>query len=196
MDCLFEHTRKLHDSAKTRLTLSGLLNCMDGLLRGGSDGLIMILTANMTSEINEAMLRTASVDLSAGSRWALRTRIVSRRARASCFTWRSSDGSILKRSRRRFGRGLHASSSRRRCSSSTVDFSVKCKIWECARCCGNLHHTLCGERKQEMRYGTTDGHRCFLAKKLFSCKITMAVNLRTSPPLPRQREDVNVHRRS
>ena len=61
---MFEHTRTPHDSAKTRLTLSGLLNCMDGLLRGGSDGLIMILTANMTSEIDEAMLCTARVDLS------------------------------------------------------------------------------------------------------------------------------------
>ena len=37
---------------------------MDGLLRGGADGLIMILTANTTSEIDEAMLRTARVDLS------------------------------------------------------------------------------------------------------------------------------------
>ena len=64
VDCLFEHTRKPHDTAKTRLTLSGLLNCMDGLLRGGADGLIMILTANMTNEIDEAMLRTARVDLS------------------------------------------------------------------------------------------------------------------------------------
>ena len=64
VDCLFEHTRKPHDSAKTRLTtLSDLLNCMDGLLRGGADGLIMFLTANMTSEIDEAMLRTARVDL-------------------------------------------------------------------------------------------------------------------------------------
>ena len=64
VDCLFEHARKPHDSVKTRLTLSGLLNCMDGLLRGGADGLIMFLTANMTSEIDEAMLRTARVDLS------------------------------------------------------------------------------------------------------------------------------------
>ena len=64
VDCLFEHARKPHDSAKTRLTLSGLLNCMDGLLRGGADGLIMFLTANMTNEIDEAMLRTARVDLS------------------------------------------------------------------------------------------------------------------------------------
>ena len=37
---------------------------MDGLLRGGADGLIMFLTANMTSKIDEAMLRTARVDLS------------------------------------------------------------------------------------------------------------------------------------
>ena len=64
MDCLFEHKRKPHDSAKTLLTLLGLLNCMDELLRSGSDGLIMILTANMTSDIVKAMLLTARVDLS------------------------------------------------------------------------------------------------------------------------------------
>ena len=64
VDCLFEHTRKPHDSAKTLLTLSGLLNGMDGLLRGGADGLIMFLTANTTSEIDEGTLRTARVDLS------------------------------------------------------------------------------------------------------------------------------------
>ena len=65
VDCLFDHTRKPHDaSAKTGLTLSGLLNCMDGLLRSGAGGLIMFLTANMTSEIDEAILRTARVDLS------------------------------------------------------------------------------------------------------------------------------------
>ena len=40
------------------------------------------------------------------------------RARASCCTRPSPDGSILKRSGRRFGRGLRASSSRLRCSSS------------------------------------------------------------------------------
>ena len=64
VDCLFKHTRKPHDSAQTLLTLLGLLNYMDGLLCGGSDGLIMILTASMTSEMDEAMLRTARVDLS------------------------------------------------------------------------------------------------------------------------------------
>ena len=64
VDCLFEHERKPQDSTRTRLTLSGLLNCMDGLLRSGADGLIMFLTANMTNEIDEAMLRTARVDLS------------------------------------------------------------------------------------------------------------------------------------
>lgn len=42
------------------LTLSGLLNCMDGLLRG--DGLIMVFTANSLEHLEDAVLRTARVD--------------------------------------------------------------------------------------------------------------------------------------
>ena len=110
VDCLFEHTHKPHDSAKTLLTLLGLLNCMDWLLHCRAEGLIMFLTANMT---RQCCARPGST-----SRWPSRTRIVSMRARASCFTRPSSDGRILKRSGRRFGRGLCATSSRLRCSSS------------------------------------------------------------------------------
>ena len=61
IDCIFEQ-RKPNDVAAASLTLSGLLNCMDGMLRGSANGLIMLLTANMVSQIDEAVLRTARVD--------------------------------------------------------------------------------------------------------------------------------------
>ena len=47
-------------SSSNMLTLSGLLNCMDGLLRG--DGLIMVFTANSLEHLEDAVLRTARVD--------------------------------------------------------------------------------------------------------------------------------------
>jgi predicted AAA+ superfamily ATPase len=62
VDCIFEKGRKPNDAAAASLTLSGLLNCMDGILRGSANGLIMLLTANLVSEIDEAVLRTARVD--------------------------------------------------------------------------------------------------------------------------------------
>ena len=61
VDCIFTNERKQSD---VPLTLSGLLNCMDGILRGASTGLIMFLTANTTEAIDEAVLRTARVDFS------------------------------------------------------------------------------------------------------------------------------------
>jgi len=48
----------------TTLTMSGLLNCLDGLMRG--DGLIVVLTANSIEKINvdcHALLRTARIDM-------------------------------------------------------------------------------------------------------------------------------------
>ena len=66
VDCLFEEGRKPQGTVKTGLTLSGLLNCMDGILRGSADGMIMFLTANLTDKIDEAMLRTSRVDLAMG----------------------------------------------------------------------------------------------------------------------------------
>ena len=62
VDCVFNHDRKPGDAAASSLTLSGLLNCMDGMLRGSSDGLVMVLTANTVAEIDEAVLRTARMD--------------------------------------------------------------------------------------------------------------------------------------
>ena len=46
------------------LTLSGLLNCLDGLMRG--DGLIVMLTANSIEKIGadcQALVRTARIDV-------------------------------------------------------------------------------------------------------------------------------------
>lgn len=62
VDCVFEPNRKPGDSVAASLTLSGLLNCMDGMLRGAARGLIMVLTANVVDKIDEAVLRTARVD--------------------------------------------------------------------------------------------------------------------------------------
>lgn len=62
VDCAFDKRRKPNDSSAASLTLSGLLNCMDGMLRDSSKGLIMILTANTTDCIDKAVLRTARVD--------------------------------------------------------------------------------------------------------------------------------------
>ena len=62
VDCLFEPSRKIAGTGS--LTLSGLLNCMDGLMRGGAQGMVMVLTANLTDAIDEAVLRTARVDFS------------------------------------------------------------------------------------------------------------------------------------
>ena len=64
VDCVFDSKRKPGDAAAAALTLSGLLNCMDGMLRGAARGLIMVLTANVVDQIDEAVLRTARVDYS------------------------------------------------------------------------------------------------------------------------------------
>jgi len=63
VDCVFESNRKPGDATGSSLTLSGLLNCMDGMLRSSSKGLIMILTANVVEKIDEAVLRTARMDI-------------------------------------------------------------------------------------------------------------------------------------
>jgi hypothetical protein len=64
VDCVFDSKRKPGDATAASLTLSGLLNCMDGMLRGAAKGLIMVLTANVVDQIDEAVLRTARVDFS------------------------------------------------------------------------------------------------------------------------------------
>lgn len=59
IDCLF-CDRKKHDSERNSLTLSGLLNCMDGLFR--ADGIIVFLTTNKIEELDEALVRSARID--------------------------------------------------------------------------------------------------------------------------------------
>lgn len=58
--CLFKTP---DDKAVCRLTLSGLLNNLDGLQRDGSDGLILVLTANSTEHFDRALIRSARMDL-------------------------------------------------------------------------------------------------------------------------------------
>lgn len=59
IDCLFTE-RKVNDSYKNSVTLSGLLNCLDGLFR--NEGIIVVLTANNINNIDEAMLRSSRID--------------------------------------------------------------------------------------------------------------------------------------
>lgn len=59
IDCLF-NDRKKHDAQRNSLTLSGLLNCMDGLFR--ADGIIVFFTTNRIEDLDEAMLRSARID--------------------------------------------------------------------------------------------------------------------------------------
>lgn len=59
IDCLFMN-RKECDTFKNSLTLSGLLNCLDGLFR--NDGIIVFMTANNITTIDEAMLRSSRID--------------------------------------------------------------------------------------------------------------------------------------
>ena len=56
VDCLFEQDR-MPGQPPSKLTLSGLLNALDGMLR--IDGLIVFLTANITKTIDAALLRTS-----------------------------------------------------------------------------------------------------------------------------------------
>ncbi len=59
IDCIFTE-RKVNDSYKNSVTLSGLLNCLDGLFR--NEGIIVVLTANNINNIDEAMLRSSRID--------------------------------------------------------------------------------------------------------------------------------------
>lgn len=67
IDCLFVE-RKANDTVKNGLTLSGILNCLDGLFR--NEGIIVFLTANNITEIDEALLRSARVDYKIKYDWA------------------------------------------------------------------------------------------------------------------------------
>lgn len=59
IDCLFNN-RKTTDISKCGLTLTGLLNCLDGLFR--TEGIMIFLTANNVSFIDDAVLRSSRID--------------------------------------------------------------------------------------------------------------------------------------
>jgi chaperone BCS1 len=59
IDCLF-HDRKAHDTLHNSLTLSGILNCLDGLCR--NEGIIVFLTTNNVSALDSAMIRSSRID--------------------------------------------------------------------------------------------------------------------------------------
>lgn len=60
IDCIFED-RKEHDTTRNSVTLSGLLNVLDGMVR--PDGVIVFMTTNNLKCIDQAMLRPGRVDL-------------------------------------------------------------------------------------------------------------------------------------
>lgn len=60
IDCLF-HDRKANDTLKNALTLSGLLNCMDGLYR--DEGVIVFLTTNTIDVLDKALTRSSRIDM-------------------------------------------------------------------------------------------------------------------------------------
>jgi len=59
MDCLFK-SRKEHDTDSNRVTLSGLLNGLDGI--GTKHGLICFITTNYKSHLDSALVRPGRVD--------------------------------------------------------------------------------------------------------------------------------------
>jgi len=59
VDCLFED-RKALDTTRNSLTLSGILNCLDGLCR--NDGIIVFLTTNNVNALDRAMVRSSRID--------------------------------------------------------------------------------------------------------------------------------------
>lgn len=62
IDSLFSDERKAHDSAKNSITLSGLLNCLDGLSR--NEGLIIFMTTNRRDILEDAaLLRSCRIDI-------------------------------------------------------------------------------------------------------------------------------------
>lgn len=62
IDSLFSDERKAHDSAKNSITMSGLLNCLDGLSR--NEGLIVFMTTNRRDILVDiALSRSCRVDV-------------------------------------------------------------------------------------------------------------------------------------
>ena len=60
IDSIFSDDRKAHDSAKNSVTLSGLLNFLDGLMR--NEGTIVFITTNRKEVLDEAVFRSGRID--------------------------------------------------------------------------------------------------------------------------------------
>lgn len=60
IDCIFQN-RKEYDTARNSVTLSGLLNVLDGMIR--PDGVIVFMTTNNIDAIDAAMLRPGRMDM-------------------------------------------------------------------------------------------------------------------------------------
>jgi adenylate kinase family enzyme len=60
IDCIFTD-RKEGDTHKNRLTMSGLLNCLDGF--NNPEGLIVIITTNFPDKLDDALVRSGRIDL-------------------------------------------------------------------------------------------------------------------------------------
>jgi hypothetical protein len=61
IDCLFNGGRKEGDAHRNSVSLSGLLNILDGVSR--AEGLVVCMTTNDIEAIDDAMLRAGRVDL-------------------------------------------------------------------------------------------------------------------------------------
>jgi predicted AAA+ superfamily ATPase len=62
IDSLFSDERKAYDNAKNAITLSGLLNCLDGLSR--NEGIIVFMTTNRREVLDDiALTRCCRVDI-------------------------------------------------------------------------------------------------------------------------------------
>lgn len=60
IDSIFSDDRKAHDSTKNSVTLSGLLNFLDGLMR--NEGTIVFITTNRKEVLDEAVFRSGRID--------------------------------------------------------------------------------------------------------------------------------------
>jgi chaperone BCS1 len=61
IDSLFTDERKQHDTVKNNISLSGILNCLDGLVR--NEGIIICITTNRKDVLDEAVFRSGRVDI-------------------------------------------------------------------------------------------------------------------------------------
>lgn len=62
IDSLFSDDRKAYDNAKNAITLSGLLNCLDGLSR--NEGIIVFMTTNRRDVLDDvALTRCCRIDI-------------------------------------------------------------------------------------------------------------------------------------